>query len=104
MPMFLLHDRDFQKEAKKLAKNLENDIDNLKKRTHLANPQILHKEFKTEIKSLAIRRAKQAVPKMEKKISRLETDLVNAWNEPEKSEPEKMALAGVIQDQIEQLK
>ena len=104
MPMFLLHDRDFQKEAKKLAKNLENDIDNLKKRTHLANPQILHKEFKTKIKSLAIQRAKQAVPKMEKKISRLETDLVNAWNEPEKSEPEKMALASVIQDQIEQLK
>jgi hypothetical protein len=69
MLMFLLHNRDFQKEAKKLAKNLKNNIDNLKKRMHLTNPQILHKEFKTKIKDLAIRRAKQAVPKMEKRIN-----------------------------------
>jgi hypothetical protein len=102
--MFLLRDQEFQKEAKKLAKNLENNIDILKKRTHLANPQILHKEFKTKIKDLAIRRAKQAVPKMEKRINRLETELEKAWNEPEKSEPERMALASSIQDQIEQLK
>jgi hypothetical protein len=104
MPMFLLRDQEFQKEAKKLAKNLENSIDNLTKRTHLANPQILHKEFKTKIKDLAIRRAKQAVPKMENRIKRLETELEKAWNELDKSEPEKMALASSIQDQIERLK
>ena len=104
MPMFLLRDREFQEKAKKLAKELENNINNIDKRTHLVNPQILHKEFKTKIKDLAIRRAKQAVPKMDKTIRQLESELRKTWNAPDKNELEKMTLAGTIQDQIEKLK
>jgi hypothetical protein len=50
MPMFLLRNREFQEETKKLAKKLENDINNIQKRMHHTNPQVLHREFKTEIK------------------------------------------------------
>jgi hypothetical protein len=104
MLMFLLRDWKFQKAAKKLAKRLEYDIENIDKWTHLTNPQVLHKKFKTKIKDLAIQRAKQAMLKMDKQIKLLEDKHQRAWNELDKSEPERMALAGAIQDQIGKLK
>ena len=73
MPMFQLRDKEFQKEAKFLAKELGDKADKIR-RTHQNNVQLLHREFKGQIRNLAIRRAKQAVPKMDKTISKLETE------------------------------
>ena len=68
------------------------------------NPQILHKKFKTQITNLAIQRAKQAVPKMEKKIKQLEIEHEKSWNTSDKDEPQRMATASKIQDEIEKIK
>jgi len=103
MPMFLLRDHDFQKETKQLAQELSNKINNIGKRTQQKNAQTLHKEFKGQIKNLAIKKAKQAIPKMQKTINKLETEHVAALNQPNKSEQEIMAEAGPIRDQIEKL-
>ena len=104
MQPYLLRDQGFQSEAKRLAKELEDNISSIGNRTYLANPQTLHKEFKNKIKETAIRRAKQATPKMQKRINKLEEEHERARNDPDKSEPERMALASSIQDQIERLK
>ena len=104
MQPYLLRDQGFQLEAKKLAKELEDNINSIGNQTYLANPQTLHKEFKNKIKEAAIQHAKQATPKMQKRINKLEEEHEKARNDPDKSEPERMALASSIQDQIEQLK
>jgi len=100
MPMFLLKDREFQDEAKKLAKKLENNIDSLGKRTHLANHKPHTRSSKPKSKNLAIRMSPNRLSKDGKKTSRLEAELAKAWNEPDRSEPEKMALASSIQDKL----
>ena len=104
MQHYLLRDQDFQLETKKLAKELEDNINSINNRTYLVNPQTLHKDFKTKIKELAIRRAKQATPKIQKIINKLEDEHEKVRNDTDRSEPERMALASSIQDQIEQLK
>src|SRR6202050_1762270 len=78
-------------------------MDKIRRRTHQKNPQLLHKEFKTQIKNLAIKRAKQAIPKMDKTISKLEDEHKEALNQSNKSEQEIMATAGPIREQIERL-
>ena len=101
--MFLLRDKEFQRNAKILAKELGDKIGKVHKRTHQNNEQLLHKEFKVQIQNLAIRRAKQVIPKMELEMSKLETDHQAVLNQVNKSEQEIMATAGPIQDQIEKL-
>src|SRR6202050_338761 len=103
MPMFLLRDQEFQKDAKQLAKELGDKIDKIEKRTHRNNAKLLHKEFKGQIENLAIRRAKQAIPKMDKAISKLETEHEATLNQHGKSEKEIMATAGPIREHIEKL-
>ena len=103
MPLFLLRDKDFQREVKRLAKELNNKISKIGKRTHQRNAQLLHKEFKTQIKDLAIRRAKQAIPKMERVINKLEAELQSILNQPNKNEQEIRAAAGPVQEQLESL-
>jgi hypothetical protein len=104
MPMFLLRDKEFQREAKHLAKELGDKTDKIGKRTHRNNVQLLHRELKWQIRNLAIKRAKQAVPKMDKAIKKLETEHKTTLNQMGKSEQEIMAAAGPIHEQLEQLK
>jgi exonuclease III len=103
LPMFLLTDEEFQRGARKLARKLGDDINSIPKRTHLKNAQLLHREFKIQIKDLAIKRAKQAIPKMDQVISKLEAEHKTALNQPGKSEQEIMAAASPIQDQLQKL-
>jgi hypothetical protein len=88
MPMFLLRDYNFQKETKQLAQELSNKIKNIGKRAQQKNAQTLHKEFKGQIKNLAIKKTKQAIPKMQKTINKLETEHEATLNQPNKSEQE----------------
>ena len=104
MQPYLLRDQGFQLEVKRLAKELEDNINSIGNQTYLANPQTLHKEFKNKIKETAICRAKQATPKTQKRINKLEEEHEKARNDPDKSEPERMALASSIQDQIKRLR
>jgi hypothetical protein len=68
MPDFLLKDHAFKTEAKKLASELENNINKIQARTHNNNPQLSFKIFKDKIKEVAMKQVKTAIPKITKSI------------------------------------
>jgi len=68
MPDFLLKDHAFKAEAKKLASELEDNINKTQARTHNNNPQLSFKMFKDKINEVAIKQAKTAIPKITKSI------------------------------------
>jgi hypothetical protein len=72
-------------------------------RSHTNNPQILFKTFKDKIKELAIDTAKVAIPKLTKKLIQLKQEHKTVINNNSFNDHEKMAQAGPIHDQIDQL-
>jgi len=103
LPLFLLKDREFKRDAKKLTEKLDKDISELGSRTQNKNPQLLFKTFKDTIKETATKRAKQTIPKIIKSIILLKQEHGTIINNPTLTEDEKMATAGPIQNRIEQL-
>jgi hypothetical protein len=72
-------------------------------RSHSNNPQILFKTFKDSIKKLAIAKAKTAIPKITKKLIQLKQEHKLIINNSSLSEPQRIAQAGPLSNQIEQL-
>ena len=75
-------------------------------RSNTNNPQILFKAFKDHIKELPIAQAKMAISKMTKKLTQLpvKQEHKSIINNSALTEPQRIAQAGPINDQMEQLK
>jgi exonuclease III len=103
LPSFLLKDRAFKSETKKLAKDLGEDINKIHARTHNNNPQLLFKAFKEKVKETAIAQAKTAIPKITKSIILLKQEHQQIVNDRTLTDLERMAKAGPIAAKITQL-
>jgi hypothetical protein len=104
LPLFLLKDKGFKNEARKMALKLNADINTAPAtRSNTNNPQILFKAFKDRIKELAIAQAKMAISKMTKKLTQLKQDHKSIINNSALTEPQRIAQAGPVNNQMEQL-
>ena len=103
LPLFLPKDRVFQSESRKLAHKLNEAIMSAPTCTNANNPQILFKTFKDRIKELAINTAKTTIPKLTKKLIQLKQEHKAIINNNSLSNHERMAQAGPIHNQIDQL-
>lgn len=96
MPDFFLKDHEFKTEAKRLAGELEENINKIQARTHNNNPQLSFKVFKDKIKEVAIKQAKTAIPKITKSIILLNQEHQQIINDRTLTNLERMAKAGPI--------
>ena len=103
LPLFLLKDKAFKNEIRKLPLDLNKKIMSAPARSHTNNPQIIFKTFKDKIKELAIDTAKIVIPKLTKKLIQLKQEHKAIINNNSLNEHEKMAQTGPIHDQIDQL-
>ncbi|RDX41343.1 DNase I-like protein, partial [Lentinus brumalis] len=101
MPQSLLTDKKFldklHEEGMKLAANLE--LCNT--REAAGTPQKLFALFKTELSKIGRQRAKQTVPRLDRQISSLRTDLAASLNDDER--PDVAMHAAVLQDRLTKL-
>lgn len=75
MHAMLMADENYLKQVKEVGYKLQNKIKQNIRRTEENNVQIFYKEFKDEISALAKARAKESVPKLEKRIKGLRDGL-----------------------------
>jgi len=74
MPMFLLKDESLISDIHDLGLKLENNLDDILERSATSNPQLLFKYFKDDMIELIRTKAKVAIPKMEQKIKKLQSE------------------------------
>ncbi|EIW61240.1 DNase I-like protein, partial [Trametes versicolor FP-101664 SS1] len=75
MPTHLLEDQEMKKSMLALAAALVRQIESMPTRTAESNPQTMYAAFKAELSAAARTRAREKVPKMQKRIDRMREDL-----------------------------
>ncbi|EIW54200.1 DNase I-like protein, partial [Trametes versicolor FP-101664 SS1] len=75
MPVHLLEDQEMKKTMLALAADLVRQLDGARARTMEVNPQTIYTAFKKELTAAARARAREKVPKMQKRIDRMRDDL-----------------------------
>ncbi|EIW54961.1 DNase I-like protein, partial [Trametes versicolor FP-101664 SS1] len=75
MPTHLLNDEQMKKEMKRLGAILIRDLGGLVRRTQNNNPQTMYQAFKDQLTLAARNRAKEKIPKMQKRLDALKKDL-----------------------------
>lgn len=103
LPLFLLQDKEFKKQAIEASIKLQKDIEGITERTGENNPQTIFKKYKDDIKEQAIARAKITVPKKRKTIERLKTAQTNIENNDSLADNEKMEESRMIGERIQLL-
>jgi hypothetical protein len=104
IPLFLLKDKKLSENIQKLGKELEDKMKNIKhSRTETNNPQTLFSEFKNKLIAEYRKGAKQAKPKLTKKVKKLTDKLQLIYNNPELSDEEKQLNGSILQEEINSL-
>ena len=88
IPPRLVKNRTLKKEIQSRARVLQRDIENLRERTPLNNPQTLLKAFKTDIRNTLRKHEKKTQPIIKEKIEKLTTTLREVLNNPDLPEDE----------------
>ncbi|KAL1948369.1 hypothetical protein VTO73DRAFT_12444 [Trametes versicolor] len=113
MPVHLLNDEQMKKEMKRLGAELVRDLGALVERSQSNNPQTIYQRFKEQLTLAARNRAKEKIPKMQKRLDALKRDLHMLLN-PERdaeggagettaSSQETTRSAAILQDRIAKL-
>lgn len=109
MPAHLLTDAEMKKTMKLLGQNLLARLRTRAARTDAENPQTAYADFKRELVSAARTRAKEKVPKIQKRMDRIRTDLHAVLNpEPDSrescySDQKRTEQAAVLQETLTKL-
>lgn len=80
MPHHLLTDEEMKKTMRKLGEKLIEDIKRINVRTSESNPQAAYMEFKSKLVDAARSRAKEKVPRLQKRLAKLRSDLKETLN------------------------
>ncbi|KAJ8592571.1 DNase I-like protein [Rhizopogon salebrosus TDB-379] len=90
LPLFILKDKQVHDDLIALGKEMHRSIERSKQlRTASKNPQIALKEFKDNAIALCRKAAKKSIPKIQRSINTLKTDLKATLNEIDLPEGEK---------------
>ncbi len=103
VPAVLLSDKVFVEDLHKCGLALQHEIDNQKERTQGENPQVAYSRFKKAITELARARAKQCIPKLDKRINALKKDLNGLLNKPDLPTDEDKNNAAILQEKLIEL-
>ncbi|KAI0335407.1 DNase I-like protein, partial [Cubamyces sp. BRFM 1775] len=114
MPKHLLQDEKMKKTMRALAQKMLNEMDSLVERTLEKNPQTVYNDFKTALTNAARARAKEKVPKMQRRLEAMREDRSQILNElragcqtgagqDESRKEEMRRQAGILQDRIAKL-
>ncbi|EIW64005.1 DNase I-like protein, partial [Trametes versicolor FP-101664 SS1] len=112
MPTHLLNDDEMKKEMKRLGAELVRGINGLARRTPDNNPQTIYQKFKEQLTLAARNRAKEKIPRMQKRLDALKRDLhllLNPTADADGGEPTEDRLlettrsAAILQDRIAKL-
>ncbi|KAL1938742.1 hypothetical protein VTO73DRAFT_11345 [Trametes versicolor] len=109
MQPHLLEDEDLKKTMLALGAQLCRRIEGMVTRTPENNPQKAYTDFKTELVHAARMRAREKIPKIQKRMERLRKDLAETLNPPEGSEQlplnegARVERAAVLQDRLTKL-
>ncbi|RDX52451.1 DNase I-like protein, partial [Lentinus brumalis] len=98
-PAALLSDGRFVKEMRDLGDKLQKDVLAVQNQTPERNVQKLYHEFKSRLRETARARAKKVIPKLDRKIEALRTDMKAALNEETPDEHR----AAILQDKLTKL-
>ncbi len=83
VPQALLSDTPFLRMLQDRGLQLQSELDTQSERTALMNPQIAMASFKADVRDMAKKRAKQAIPKLIKRIEGLKSDIKQKLNSPD---------------------
>ncbi|OJT15896.1 Transposon TX1 uncharacterized 149 kDa protein [Trametes pubescens] len=106
MPVHLLTDPKMVQKMRELGAKLIADIGALRERTEARNPQTMYDEFKNALTLAARKRAKEKVPRLQRRLEDLRKDLKNTLNGTElnagseKQEAQVQRHAAILQDRI----
>jgi hypothetical protein len=103
MPMFLLKDKSLISDIHDLGLKLENDLDDIHERSATSNPQLLFKSFKDDMIKLIRTKAKVAIPKMEQKIKKLQSEAKTLLKGSNLEDEDQRRTLGLIEERIADL-
>ena len=104
MPTSLLHDQHFMDKAALLGRKLNDDLQDMVNRTPGRNPQTIYHTFKEELISIARARAKDRIPKLDRRIKETKDDLRKTLNDPRTPESrEAQEHACYLQERVARL-
>ncbi|KAI0677755.1 Endonuclease/exonuclease/phosphatase, partial [Trametes maxima] len=109
MPTHLLNDEKMRKEMKEIGGRLIKKLEAITVRTERNNPQSVYADFKKELITAARQRAKEKIPKIQKRIHALREDLDKTLNPQlaseniERENEAKLQRAAFIQHEITRL-
>ncbi len=103
IPSALLTDKQFLDNLKRLGGALQNDIEALTERSAQRNPQQLYYTFKRELIAMARKRARQAVPKIDRQIKALQEDIAKQLNGPEAEKDDTRTEVAILHDRLLEL-
>lgn len=75
MPSHLLTDEEMKKSMRELGEELIRSLASMRERTSATNPQTLYHDFKNALTSAARKRAKEKIPRLQKRLANLRADL-----------------------------
>ncbi len=99
LPQVLLGDGEFAKTMREMGMKLQNDMMSVTSRTEESNHQKLYQAFKVKLRDAARKRAKALIPKIDRKIQALKTDIEDALGA---EHPDEQSVA-VLQDKLMRL-
>jgi exonuclease III len=101
LPLYLLRDTKTKNEIKRLALELEKEIDRCTyRRTPERNPQSLFKTFKSELATFGRQRAKETTPALKREVEELTTQRKKLANDPRLTPAEKKDATIAITERI----
>ncbi|KAF9234529.1 Endonuclease/exonuclease/phosphatase [Melanogaster broomeanus] len=106
LPLFILKDQEVSEEIVSLGRILQQKINqgqHLQPRSETDNPQTAFKSFKDAVISTCRRAAKEAIPKIQRKMNTIKSNLKTVLNDKSLSEEERQHTGFELQEQLDQL-
>lgn len=109
MPTHLLTDEKTEAVMRELGRKLILGIEEMGERTEARNPQTLYRDFKNELTSVVRNRAKEKVPKLQRRLEKLRVDLQKVLNGPNvpargaADDGDKQRRAAILQERVDML-
>ena len=103
IPPRLIKSRNLRDEIQHHAMILQKEIEDLRVRTPLHNPQTILRKFKTEIRDFLRKHERKHQPIIKEKIEKLSESLRNTLNDPSLPEEEKRISATHLKSRIQAL-
>ncbi|RDX41541.1 DNase I-like protein [Lentinus brumalis] len=105
MHSMLLTDNEFSKQVKARGMRFQDELTAMRERSEQRNPQTLYASFKKDVRSIAMARAKERVPKIERKIEAMRKDMkeMNKKAVADGEDAEAACKAALLQSEIAEL-